>query len=477
MLKQRTSLLLEILAGVTFLLSSYSSLGQQQQIDSLHNVLAHPTADTVAFHNLITLSEIYDRNGNVDSALKYGLEAKIIATKLNSDSHIISSLHLLYWCFFQTGNHSQALKVSFELLKHYERLKDSRRIARTLSEISNAYDELENFDESLAYQKEAYYRILQSTDKWLQLAIINFVGYAYLQLHQLDSSLVFYQKANEMLNSWKDAPVDFRGFTMYGLGRVNYLLGNVSIATPYYYESIRCGQNDGALNPFNLLLSYSGIAEIFEGRAMKDSALVFYQKALDSHPQVNRVKLNIYKRLIRMYDGVDNNMALKYFKLESALRDSLLNARKIKEAQTLLYNERERQEEILIKQVEERKARRQNIQYGAIGVGTISFFVLFILLSRTIIVSTRAIRIFGIVGLLITFEFINLLIHPFLERITHHSPFLILIAMVCIAALIVPIHHKLEKWMIRKLQENNIKIRLAAAKKTIAELDEQQPLA
>jgi hypothetical protein len=100
-------------------------------------------------------------------------------------------------------------------------------------------------------------------------------------------------------------------------------------------------------------------------------------------------------------------------------------------------------------------------------------FILFLLLSRSIIVTTRAIKIFGVIALLITFEFINLLIHPFLQAITNHSPVLLLLAMVCIAALIVPLHHKLEKWVIERLQEKNKKIRLAAAKKIISELEEQ----
>lgn len=72
---------------------------------------------------------------------------------------------------------------------------------------------------------------------------------------------------------------------------------------------------------------------------------------------------------------------------------------------------------------------------------------------------------------MIVFEFLNLLLHPFLERITHHSPILMLLALVCIAALLVPLHHKVEKLATSKLVEKNKQIRLAAAKKTIQQLD------
>jgi len=71
------------------------------------------------------------------------------------------------------------------------------------------------------------------------------------------------------------------------------------------------------------------------------------------------------------------------------------------------------------------------------------------------------------------FEFLNLLLHPFLERITHHSPVLMLLALVCIAALLVPLHHRVEKWATTKLVEKNKQIRLAAAKRTVEELEKR----
>lgn len=55
---------------------------------------------------------------------------------------------------------------------------------------------------------------------------------------------------------------------------------------------------------------------------------------------------------------------------------------------------------------------------------------------------------------------------------TAFSPLLMWLSLVCIAALLVPLHHKLEKWAIAKLVEKNKKIRLAKAKKTIEELEQ-----
>jgi len=51
---------------------------------------------------------------------------------------------------------------------------------------------------------------------------------------------------------------------------------------------------------------------------------------------------------------------------------------------------------------------------------------------------------------------------------------LMLLGLVCIAALLVPLHHRLEKWATHILVEKNKQIRLAAAKKTIAKLEQNK---
>ena len=106
-----------------------------------------------------------------------------------------------------------------------------------------------------------------------------------------------------------------------------------------------------------------------------------------------------------------------------------------------------------------------------IALGLLIFIILFFVLSHSIVANERLIKFLGILSLLIVFEFINLLIHPYLSNITNHSALLMLVIMVCIAALLIPLHHKLEKWIIIRMVEKNKKIRLVSAKKTIQQLD------
>ena len=84
---------------------------------------------------------------------------------------------------------------------------------------------------------------------------------------------------------------------------------------------------------------------------------------------------------------------------------------------------------------------------------------------------TKFIEFFGILGLLAVFEFINLFIHPYLSRVTNDSHFLMLTVLIAIGAFLIPLHHRLEQWITKIMVEKNKKIRLDAAKKTIAQLE------
>jgi len=139
--------------------------------------------------------------------------------------------------------------------------------------------------------------------------------------------------------------------------------------------------------------------------------------------------------------------------------------------QVMTFDEELRQQELATEKIKAEEQRKQNIQFALIAFGIITFIILFLLFSRSIVANERLISFFGVLGLLIVFEFINLLIHPWLSRFTHESPVLMLLALVIVASLLIPLHHRLERWIKERMIEKNKAIRLAAAKKTIEKLE------
>src|SRR5664280_1836586 len=95
------------------------------------------------------------------------------------------------------------------------------------------------------------------------------------------------------------------------------------------------------------------------------------------------------------------------------------------------------QQELISEKTKVEEQRKQNIQYALIALGIITFIILFLILSRSFITSTKLIEFLSVLALLIVFEFLNLLLHPFLEGVTNHTPVLMLLALVCVAAFLI----------------------------------------
>lgn len=178
-------------------------------------------------------------------------------------------------------------------------------------------------------------------------------------------------------------------------------------------------------------------------------------------------------RKIYAHTGVKDSI-IYYGQLQIDYKDSMSNQQKISEFQNITFAQQLREIEEQAKAKEADEQRKQNLQYALLALGIVMLVMVYLLLSHRFITNTKVIMFFGVIALLIVFEFLNLLLHPLLEKVTYHSPVLMLLSLVCIAAVLVPFHHRLEKWAINRLVEKNKAIRLAAAKKTIEKLENNQ---
>lgn len=219
------------------------------------------------------------------------------------------------------------------------------------------------------------------------------------------------------------------------------------------------------------------IARVFEKAGMMDSALHYARLSFSIAFQAQlpvRIDESV-TLLARVYRNLNNkDSSLYYLEMAVAARDTLSIREQKAEVESILFNEKFRQMEAAEIQKKEKEERNRNLQYAAIAFMLVSFLILFFVFSHSVIAKPKVIRFLGILSLLIVFEFVNLFIHPYLDKWTNHSIPMMLGIMVGIAALLIPVHHRLEHWITNQLVEKNKRIRLAAAKKTIASLEGQQ---
>jgi len=429
-------------------------------IDSLKLVLTKTNADTTRVHYLRA-------TGYVQRNLAVLLEALALAKKINYVTGEADCYNSIGNYFFGNSNYPKAMEFYLQGLQISEENNYYAGIAKTTGNIGSVYltqgeyrQALNNFLKALAITKitnNIRGNAIQSYD----------AARGYLQLGKTDSALFYGNQSYQFAIASNDSNALTN--SLYTLGDIHNHLGNTALALVNYRMAIPYS----AGYVFVLPDIYVSMAKLFRQTGQMDSCIAYAEKGLQSAREHNKgdVIFEAAGLLSALYEKKDVDRSFYYYKLAVAGKDSMFNAEKVKQMQNLSMNETLRQQEREAEKLKENEERKHNLQYAAIAIGLITFIILFLALSRSIIVKQKFIEFFSILGLLALFEFINLFIHPYLADLTNNSPLFMLLILIGIGALLVPLHHRLEKWISKIMVEKNKKIRLAAAKKTIAEIE------
>ncbi|HYF31005.1 MAG TPA: tetratricopeptide repeat protein [Chitinophagaceae bacterium] len=453
------------------LVIAMSGKAQTSDIDRLKSVLEKTGEDTSRISLLLTLGRHYEGT-NLDSAVLLTHQAYELSKKINYASGEANCLRVLGELYMKKDNYFFGLQTEINALKLFEKLKDEKGIAETYYAMGNIYERVGDHHQALNNFNRSKNLALTLNDSTLLLHCYSSLGYNYYKLDNQDSAAKYAQIAYDFAMNRRNNNARLP-WTIALMGVVQQEMGNPAIAMAYYYEAIAKAAifDQKGLFPY----VYQVMAELYQQTTLRDSAILYGEKALEASQKINFSKgiADASTFLANIYSEHDKNKAVDFFKLSEQLRDSIFSVQKMNQVQTIAYTEELRQYELHKQQLAEAEERKHNIQYAAIAIGVIIFVIMFLLLSHSIIVNAKVVGFFGVVALLIIFEFINLILHPYISKISNHSPALMLGCLVIVAALLVPAHHYLQKWINSKLVEKNNRIRLAAAKKIIAEFEKK----
>ena len=466
----------KLIAAFCFSMFMQIVFAQNKYTDSLKAALANTTDPIEQFSLQDKILEYGYISGESNPDSTYCIQLLKIAQQFNNDSLLAIAYNQAGNYFFRiNGDFSKALEYFFKGIPFAVKANDKRRLSSLYIDIAAVYNKLNNGGEQLNYTRKAFASLPEKTSPlygFMAAQAQYYISNYYLSLEQTDSALHYTQALNETnltlkspifetaIHGLMGAIYEGKGdtaLTELHMSRANllndslqYLFGKIEGKQVYIAYLLRNDRVAEAKQQSRLLMNIGNVKNMYDVKRMAAGFLtIIYDK--NSQP----------------------DSAFYYSRLESAMKDSVFSQNNLNKIQALAFNEQLRNIEEEGKRVAEVQQRKQNIQYALIGLGIITFIIAFLLLSRRHITNTKLIQFLGVVALLLVFEFLNLLLHPLLERITHHSPVQMLLALVCIAALLVPLHHKLEKWATHKLVEKNKAIRLAAAKKTIEQLEKE----
>ncbi len=448
-----------------------SLYAQKRNVDSMIQKIAREKEDDKKMQLIV---DFYTPEINNEPAYAIDLGLKLLKQS-QADKNIIETSSA-YSCLGQgyrlLGNNISALEYHHKAIALAENSGNFSLLAIAKNQVANIYKDRGEYHKAIQlYQSSSADAEKGKSEEVCVWPLAN-LGSVYLAANKLDSALMYVQRAYEKNLKRKDRNVEQLAFL--NLGGIHSKMGNGPLAVTYYNMGIQACT--GIANTRYLNMIYTGLAGHYQRVQQTDSAEFYARKAIAivNNTSFYYLSSRSAQLLADIYGKTNCDSTLKYLNVFKSANDSLSNSKANQQILLMTFDEDLRQQELAAEKIKAREERQQNIQYALIALSIVVLLSLYLLLSRSFITNAKWIEFFGVIALLIVFEFLNLLLHPFLERITHHSPVLMLLALVCIAALLVPLHHKVEKWATHKLVEKNKKIRLSMAKRTIAQLEKDE---
>lgn len=446
------------------------TLAQSANTDSMRNLLKQELPDTARVKLLWQLARdmgVY----NPDTAQYLAQQSLFLARKLHYTEGESRALGILANTMTKIGNYPRALELNILKLKIEEKRNTPRNLASVLMNIGVTYVLQEDYTHALEYYRKADSVInryqLNDMDYYINLNI----GDIFNRLNNADSAYLYFNSSLEIARNLNDG--DLRGTSMTGLGHTYLKKNNYEASATHYSNAIRLLEE--ANDDETLCEALLGFANLFRQTGKTDSAALYAGASMHLAKKAGFLskELEAATFLSGLYQSKRNvDSAFLYVNLVGMLNDSINSKSRIRESQIITSNEQFRQADLEEQKKLAKEERKQQLQLLLIAIFIPGLFLLTLVLSR-VNLSVKAIRALGVLSLLFLFEYLTLLLHPNVAALTHHTPLLEILIFVTIAALLIPLHHRLEHWFIQKL----IQLRADMDEKRKKKLEEKRRLA
>jgi two-component system, NtrC family, sensor kinase len=263
---------------------------------------------------------------------------------------IASLLHSL-------GNYPKALEIRLENLKLAEEGNDKVTLLAAINSLTMDYSSMKDFNKMLYYGKLMDSIIPTVNQKNIpffhqQWNSNNIIANAYYKLNQTDSAIIYAKRNYSSIigESWSG----FNAMTNLQLADIYAAKGNKDSALFFYQSTIPLAENAYAI----IAGTHFGLARLYKNQGQADSALYYAQLAL-TYYQNNPVDLQSWGENSNYYIAEISpfiadlyhlknqpDSAFKYLRLSVSLKDSLYNAEKIRQFQTLSFNDASRRQQL-----------------------------------------------------------------------------------------------------------------------------------
>ncbi|MBK7271497.1 MAG: hypothetical protein IPI07_19010 [Flavobacteriales bacterium] len=461
---QRLHLLVLLLAFTTTAAQQYTYKARYDSLDTRHD-LSRPLIERyfiTANHGAACFNL-----GLMEEIRVSAKEELALAEQLGIDTLLSTASNHVGDALNGSAEAALQLKYFYQGLDYAQRSGNANFIGTAQKQIATVYKTLGDLPRALGWLKLALANV--TSDYQINRTCCH-LSDCYRLMGQPDSALYWAQRSNVVPRPEEDNYGYARSY--YMLGAAYAAKGERQLAEVHFARAIEVADAFHVMIPLYGSLVARGQMELEAGdlaAAIADGhrALLVSSDGGNLEGQVGASDL--LRRAYKASGEADS--AYHYFELRVLYADSLINATNLNKLQNMAFAQELKEQEDAKLKAEEMAARSRNIQFGIIALIVITLGIFLLIFSRTAVVGAKAIKNLSLIALLLFFEFINLLLHPFLDRITNHSPILMLLCMAAIAGLLIPLHHRMEKLITNMLVSKNNRVRLEAARRTIEELE------
>lgn len=433
-------------------------------LEALERTATDPRSKMVAISRLTGL---YAFVGRTEDCMKAAIRGLELAEATKNDTLLALANFGIGVAFTRLSDVNGALRHFNIAFERYQQIGDSMRMSLTCKETAIVYQQVGDIDGTLRYMRKAQAYGLGQGFYGRSMTIL---ARCHMDRGDLDSALYYARLADVMKVPGTD-PYGYAGYKLI-MAAVHDARGENDVAEPYYKRALAVADSAGTLDA--LVNGSAGYAKLLIGQGRAAEALAWARKGFAATDEVRQPSLMIRSTKALSDAFAANGMtdsALVYSRLAHAWRDSLTALQNRSQLQNQLFTQELKDREEAKAREEAKEERSRNIQFGIIALIVITLLVFLLAISRTSVVGSKTIKNLSLMALLLLFEFINLLLSPLLGEVFDQSPLLVLLAMVIIAGLLIPLHHRMERWITNMLVSKNNRVRLEAARRTIEELE------
>jgi len=313
--------------------------------------------------NLNGVGTAYSRLGNTyytkrdfDRALLYHGLALRIKQIIKDKKGVAASAQNIGNIYQNQTRTKEAIEYYLYSLKIKEELDDKKGMGNTFNSIGNVYKDLNRLDKALEYyDKSLTIRREIGDNKGIAYSLTN-IGVAYAMKGDLQKTLDYTLESLEIFKSMGDLSGTAACYN--SIGQIyEKLEGKKDLTQSLYYRQKSLEIYEIIQDPQGLAMTNTNIGNLYYLIGDREKTIYYLNKGLEYASQIGSLDYmkGTYFNLYKVNEKYNNPYkALEYYKLYSAIKDSILNddTKQIIDEKIALYNQEKSEKELLLSKSE-----------------------------------------------------------------------------------------------------------------------------